>query len=86
MRKKRRSLERYAGYMALMTEFVETEPSSFEKEDAKLVWVDAMVEEYKSITNNSVWEVAPRPKNKSVVGSTWIFKVKNASNGRIENY
>jgi len=47
--------------MALMSELVDTEPSSFEKVVEKLVWVDAMLEEYDSIIRNSVWEVVPGP-------------------------
>jgi len=43
-----------------------------------------MVEEYKSIMKNNVWDVVPRPENKSVVGLRWIFKVKNAAYGSIE--
>lgn len=34
----------------------------------------------------NVWEVVPRPKNKVVVGSRWIYKVKHAANGSIEKY
>lgn len=45
-----------------------------------------MVEEYESIVKNSVWEVVPRPGNKSIVGSRWIFKVKHAADKSIENY
>jgi hypothetical protein len=45
-----------------------------------------MVEEYESIVKNSVWEVVPRPTDKSVVGSRWIFKVKHAADGSIEKY
>ena len=40
--------------MALMNELIETEPSSFEEEVEKHVWVDAIMEEYKSIVKNSV--------------------------------
>ena len=54
-----------------MTELVETEPSSFEEAIEKPLWVEAMVEEYKSIVNKSFWEVVPKPANKSVVGSRW---------------
>eukprot|EP00253_Pinus_taeda_P022771 PITA_22771 len=67
-----------------MIDLVETEPSSFEEATEQLVCVDAMMEEYKSIVNNSVWEVVPRPTNKSVVRSRRIFKVKHAANGSIE--
>jgi len=45
-----------------------------------------MMEEYKSIANNSVWEVVPRPTDKSVVGSRWIFKVKHVGDRSIVKY
>jgi len=45
-----------------------------------------MVEEYDSIVQNSVWNVVPRPDNKSVVGSCWIFKVKQAVDGSVEKH
>jgi hypothetical protein len=61
-RRQRRSPDRYTGYMALMSESVEIEPSSFEEAVQQPVWVDAMVEEYDSIIRNSVWEVVPRPE------------------------
>ena len=63
-RRQRRSPDRYTGYMALMSESVETEPSSFEEAVQQLVWVDSMVEDYDSIIRNGAWEVVPRPKDK----------------------
>ena len=47
--------------MALVGECVESEPSSFEEEVQKPVWIDAMVEEYDSIIQKYVWDVVPRP-------------------------
>jgi len=35
--------------MALMNELIETKPYSFEEAIKKHVWVNAMVEEYKSV-------------------------------------
>ena len=49
-------------------------------------WVDAMVEEYDSIVRNSAWEIVPRPEGKSVVGSRWIYKVKQAADRSVEKY
>jgi hypothetical protein len=49
-------------------------------------WVDAMVEEYDSIVKNSVWDIVPRPIDKSVVGSRWIYKVKKDADGSVEKY
>jgi len=48
------------------------------------VWVDAMVEEYDSIIRNNAWELVLGPKDKSVVGSRWIYKVKQEIDGNVE--
>ena len=45
-----------------------------------------MVEEYDSIIKNSAWEVVPRPVGKSVLGSWWIYKVKQAADGSVEKH
>ena len=63
-----------------------TEPSSFKESVEDTAWVDAMVEEYDSFVRNSAWEIVPRPEGKSVVGSRWIYKVKQAANGSVEKY
>ena len=47
--------------------------------------VDAMVEEYDSIIRNSAWDVVPRLVEKLVVGSRWIYKVKQVVDGSVEN-
>ena len=58
-----------------------TEPSSFEEVVEDTAWVDTMVEEYDSIVRNSAWEIVPGPKGKSMVGSRWIYKVRQRSDG-----
>lgn len=85
-RRQRRSLERYTGYMALVGECVDSEPSSFEEAVQQLVWVDAMVEEYDSIMHNCVWDFVPRPQDKSVMSSRWLYKVKQAAGGNVEKH
>eukprot|EP00253_Pinus_taeda_P011066 PITA_11066 len=72
--------------MALMSKCVVTEPSSFEEAVEDPAWVDAMVEEYDSIVRNSAWEIVPRLEGKSMVGSRWIYKVKQAVDGSVEKY
>jgi hypothetical protein len=47
---------------------------------------NAMVEEYESIMHNDVWYVVPRPKEKSVVSSKWVYKTKHPVDGNIEKY
>eukprot|EP00253_Pinus_taeda_P014262 PITA_14262 len=45
-----------------------------------------MVEEYNSIMVNDVWKVVPRPQDRSVIGSRWIYKIKYAADGSVEKY
>ena len=45
-----------------------------------------MVEEYESIVRNNAWEIVPRPVSKSVVGSRWIYKVRQGADGSVEKY
>ena len=72
--------------MALMSKWIVTEPYYVEESAQEPTWVDAMVEEYDSIVRNSAWEIVPRPVGKSVVGSRWIYKVKQAADGSVEKY
>jgi hypothetical protein len=45
-----------------------------------------MTEEYQSIRNNFVWDIVSRPKGKSIVTSKWIYKIKHAADGSVDNY
>eukprot|EP00253_Pinus_taeda_P004489 PITA_04489 len=45
-----------------------------------------MNEEYQYIMKNGVWEIVPRPEDKSVVTSKGIYKIKHAKDGSIDKY
>ena len=72
--------------MALMRKCIVKKPSSFKEAVEDPAWVDAMVEEYDSIVRNSAWEIVSRPEGKSVVGSRWIYKMKQVADGSVEKY
>jgi hypothetical protein len=74
----------YSSYVALLSDIIDRKPTCYEKAAEKKGRKDAMIEEYQSILKNDVWDVVPRPREKSVVSSKWIYKVKHASNGSIE--
>jgi hypothetical protein len=76
----------FSSYTALMCDLLEEEPTCFEEAIQRKEWTDAMTEEYQSIMKNEVWEIVPRPKNKDVVSSRWLFKIKHAADGSIEKY
>jgi hypothetical protein len=69
-----------------MCDLLEEEPTYFEEDIQRKEWIDAMTEEYQSIMKNEVWEIVPRPKNKDVVSSRWLFKIKHVADGSIEKY
>jgi hypothetical protein len=84
--RERKRPHRFGGYVALMNNISDAEPSSFEEADKLQVWKDAMLEEYRSIINNHVWDIVPRTKDKSMVSSKWIYTIKQAIDGSVENF
>eukprot|EP00253_Pinus_taeda_P002235 PITA_02235 len=45
-----------------------------------------MNEEYESFMKNDVWDMVPRPKDKSVVTSKWLYKIKHGADGSVEKF
>eukprot|EP00253_Pinus_taeda_P028312 PITA_28312 len=45
-----------------------------------------MNEEYESIMKNDVWDVVPRPQDKYVVTSKWLYKIKQSVDGSAEKF
>jgi hypothetical protein len=69
--------KRFSSYATYMTKLLDEEPTTFEEAVQKGQWKEAMVEEHQSIMKNEVWEIVPRPKEKSVVTSKWVYKIKH---------
>jgi hypothetical protein len=72
--------------VALLSDIIDVEPTSYEEATKKKEWKDVMVEEYQSIVKNDVWDVVPRLKEKTMVSSKWIYKTKHSTDGSIEKY
>jgi hypothetical protein len=73
--KKSKKPKRNSSYAACMTKLLDEEPTTFEEAIQKGQWKEAMTEEHQSIMKNDVWEILPRPKEKSVVTSKWVVNV-----------
>jgi hypothetical protein len=41
---------------------------------------------HQSIMKNDVWEIVPRPKEKLVVTSKWVYKIKHATDRSVDKY
>jgi hypothetical protein len=77
---------KFPDYMALMSNIIDSEPSSFQEAANQQVWQDAMVEGYTSIMKNDVWDIVLRLEGKSIVSSNWLHKIKHVSDGSIEKF
>ena len=52
------------------------------------LWNKAMNEELDQIEKNDTWELVPRPRNKNVIGTKWVFgnKLKEEENESMEQF
>eukprot|EP00253_Pinus_taeda_P001908 PITA_01908 len=76
----------YQGYLTIMSTIIQNEPSSLEEVMKHQVWKDSMNKEYESVMKNEVWDVVPRPQDKTVVTSKWLYKIKHGAHGSVEKY
>lgn len=44
-------------------------------------WIKAMEEELDKIEKNNTWTLVPRPVNKNVIGTKWVFRNKLNEDG-----
>jgi hypothetical protein len=84
--RERKIPKRFSRYLSAMTHIIDSEPSCHGEASGEKEWQDAMTKEYQSILKNDVWDVVPRPEEKYVVTSKWIYKIKHVVNGSIEKY
>lgn len=74
---------------SVLTAIVDTEPTSYRQAERSpdwLEWRKAMDEELESLKENEVWDVVPRPANRKIVDSKWVYKIKTDANGNIDRY
>ena len=76
----RRTLTRTSSYLALLSSIELQNVNEACKDEC---WVKAMDEELDQIEKNDTWELVPRPHDKNVIGTKWIFKNKLNENGEV---
>ena len=59
------------------------EPKNFAKANIDDDWIKSMNEELDQIEKNQTWELVPRPTNKNIVGTKWVFKNKFNEGGKV---
>ena len=61
----------------------QTEPKKVEEALQDADRVTAMQEELNEFERNKIWTLIPRTKNRSIVGTNWVFRNKTDSEGII---
>jgi hypothetical protein len=59
------------------------EPTCFEEASKDEFWNKAMDEELDQIDKNDTWELVPRPKDKIVIGTKWVYMNKLKEDGQV---
>jgi hypothetical protein len=59
------------------------EPKNFNEASKYVNWLKSMNEELDQIEKNNTWELVPRPIDKNVIGSKWVFEKKMNEQGQI---
>jgi hypothetical protein len=57
------------------------EPNCFEEANKDEFWNKVMDKELDQIEKNDTWELVPRPKNKNVIDTKWVFRNKLNEDG-----
>jgi hypothetical protein len=58
-------------------------PKNFDETSQHDDWIRTMNEELDQIEKNNTWEFVPRPEDKNVIGSKWVFKNKMNEKGQV---
>jgi histone deacetylase 1/2 len=62
------------------------EPTSVKVALQDARWVQAMDTEYEALMNNRTWHLVPAPRDKNIIGSKWVYKVKRRADGTIDRF
>ena len=50
------------------------------------LWKHAMDREIATLWHAGTWTTVPRPTSKNIVGSKWVFRIKQNADGSVEKY
>lgn len=73
--------------MALQAAHAKTiEPKTLKSALKNPLWVQGMREELQALHQNNTWTLLPRPQNKNLIGSKWVYRIKYKEDGSIDRY
>jgi len=76
-RSKLRNMCAFSAYVSLI------EPKNIKEALLYPDWITAMQEELNQFERSRVWNLVPRPQNKTVIGTRWVFRNKLDEHGHV---
>eukprot|EP00253_Pinus_taeda_P020723 PITA_20723 len=76
----RRTITEASSYLALLSSI---EPQNVNEACKDEFWAKAINEELEQIEDNNTWELVPRPHDKNIIATKWIFKNNLNENGEV---
>jgi hypothetical protein len=61
----------------------QTEPQTFDEANGDPDWIMAMQEELAQFERNRVWKLVPRPQDRGIIGTRWVFRNQNDEHGTV---
>ena len=65
----------FSGFVSMV------EPKKIDEAMKDTHWINAMQDELAEFKRNNVWTFVPKPKNKSIIGTKWVFRNKMDEHG-----
>jgi len=59
------------------------EPTTFDEALSDDGWILAMQEELNQFNRNDVWDLVPKPRQKIIIGTKWVFRNKLNEQGEV---
>ena len=81
-----------AGFDEIIAEAIEetsTDPKSLAEAQSRADWPrwkEAMDKEMSTLEKAGTWKTVPRPTDKNIVGSKWVFRIKRKADGTVDKY
>ena len=76
-RSKLRSMCAFSAYVSLI------EPKNIKQTLLDFDWISAMQEKLNQFVRSRVWNLVPKPQNRTVIGTRWVFRNKLDEQGQI---
>jgi hypothetical protein len=62
------------------------EPNNLEEALGDATWKSAMDDKFSALQRNNTWHLVPPEKERNIINSKWVFKIKRKEDGTLDKY